>query len=227
MGIELVEMRGFSISEFPLPVVVVNSRDAAAGRIFSMLHELTHIALRDHGLCDLSERHGLQRVGSVEYFCNMVAGAALVPRNCLEQEDIVHNKRAPSQWSNDDLLALSTRYGVSKEVILRRLKIIGVVTQQFYEAKQTQLQKEAEEWRYKQEEEQKARKGKKKDGGPLPEVIAMAQEGPFFVRLVLTSYYREKITLSDVSRLLGIRLKHLARLEARVMGPRVVRKAVS
>ena len=37
---ELDEMRRFSISETPLPVIVVNTKDSVSGRIFSMFHEM-------------------------------------------------------------------------------------------------------------------------------------------------------------------------------------------
>jgi transcriptional regulator with XRE-family HTH domain len=49
------EMRGLSISEAPLPAVVLNISDTVRARIFSLAHEATHLALRDGGLCDLDE----------------------------------------------------------------------------------------------------------------------------------------------------------------------------
>ena len=41
--VEIEEMRGFSIAEFPLPIIVLNGRDAPAGRVFTLFHELTHL----------------------------------------------------------------------------------------------------------------------------------------------------------------------------------------
>jgi Zn-dependent peptidase ImmA (M78 family) len=79
-GIEPEEMRGFSIGESPMPAVVVNRADASAARVFTLLHELTHIALHTAGLCNLSEL-GPQSVDArrLETYCNHVAGAVLVP----------------------------------------------------------------------------------------------------------------------------------------------------
>ena len=54
-GIEISEMRGISITEAILPIIVVNIKDAPRGRIFSILHEFTHIALRISGVCDFVE----------------------------------------------------------------------------------------------------------------------------------------------------------------------------
>jgi len=53
--LKLEEARGFSISMKPLPVVVVNIKDAQRGRIFTLLHEVTHILLSEGGICDLHD----------------------------------------------------------------------------------------------------------------------------------------------------------------------------
>src|SRR5215813_1889230 len=53
--VEVGEVRGFSISQTPLPVVVVNLKDVPLARVFTMLHEATHLMLREGGLCDLDE----------------------------------------------------------------------------------------------------------------------------------------------------------------------------
>src|SRR5207245_2086104 len=53
--IELDEMRGFSITERPLPVVVVNIKDAFTARSFSLFHETAHVLLGRGGLCNFEE----------------------------------------------------------------------------------------------------------------------------------------------------------------------------
>ena len=49
-GIDLDEMRGLSISEQPFPMIVLNGKDAPAGKLFTLLHELIHVLLRAGGL---------------------------------------------------------------------------------------------------------------------------------------------------------------------------------
>ena len=49
------EMRGFSISESALPVIVINSKDQPNGKIFTLIHEFVHILLHNGGICDLNE----------------------------------------------------------------------------------------------------------------------------------------------------------------------------
>jgi len=47
--VELAEMRGTSVPQGPLPVIVLNNTDAPHGRIFSLLHEFVHILLANAG----------------------------------------------------------------------------------------------------------------------------------------------------------------------------------
>jgi Zn-dependent peptidase ImmA (M78 family) len=49
--VDVKEMRGFSLVDVRLPVILLNGGDAHAGRTFSLLHELCHLIARDGGLC--------------------------------------------------------------------------------------------------------------------------------------------------------------------------------
>lgn len=92
--VPIIEMRGFSISEEQFPVIVLNAKDSPRGRIFTLMHELTHLFLRNGGLCDLDESEEVRSEEQrVEAYCNHVAGAVLVPRNALLQEKLVVEKK--------------------------------------------------------------------------------------------------------------------------------------
>jgi Zn-dependent peptidase ImmA (M78 family)/transcriptional regulator with XRE-family HTH domain len=194
------EMRGFSISETPMPVVVLNSKDSVGARIFTMLHELCHVVIRNGGVCDL----GSDRT---EVFCNHVAGAALVPAEYLLREPLVGQARKKDGWTDADLRALATRYGVSREVILRRLLVLGRTTEAFYRRRRDKWQAEFDAL------------DKRSTGGPAPHVLAVSRAGPLFVRLVLANYRQENITASDVADFLAVKLKHLPKIESEVSGP--------
>lgn len=193
------EVRGFSISEMPLPALVLNSKDWIGARVFTMLHEFSHIIIRNGGVCDLGD-------DGVEVFCNRVAGAALVPAERLLAEPIVTATGDREGWSDRDVNALARRYGVSREVVLRRLLILGRTTERFYRAKRDQWQAEFE-----------AREAP--SGGPGQHILAVNRAGPLFTRLVLTNYRQENITASDVADFLAVKLKYLPKIEAEVAGP--------
>jgi Zn-dependent peptidase ImmA (M78 family) len=106
-----------------------------------------------------------------------------------------------------EIAGLADRYAVSREVLLRRLLIFNRTTKGFYQKKRRQFVKEYEELR------------KLKAGGFAPHYrLAISTAGPLFIRLVFDSYYQEKITASDLSSFLNVKLKHVGRIEGEVMG---------
>jgi Zn-dependent peptidase ImmA (M78 family)/DNA-binding XRE family transcriptional regulator len=208
IDIPLAEMRGFSIASDVMPVVAANRKDSYAGRAFSLLHELTHLMLRRSGICDLEEEaHRPPEEQRIEIFCNMVAGAALLPRNLLLHDPIVAAAAAGRvDWSDEILVALARRFAVSREVVLRRLLISGRTSEAFYVAARQRFLAEY------QEREERERKDEGEYRRNIP-VETVGHFGPTFVRLVLNTYYQRRITLNDVSAYLGVRLKHIPRVE--------------
>lgn len=185
-GVNVNEARGFSIASDTLPVIAINGKDSAAGRIFTMIHELAHLALRQGGVCDLDE-HG------VEVFCNAVAGALLVPRDALLTHPDVSGVNTV-EWPEETLKRLARTFRVSREVIVRRLLTTGKTKSSFYERKRLQYASELKI----------ATKG-----GPPPPVLAIARAGRFFTTVVVRSYTEGRITSADASDFLSLRLRHL------------------
>lgn len=196
------EMRGFSISEDVLPVIVVNIKDVPQARLFTMLHELTHIMLRAGGLCTLEEYQ------DIEVFCNKVAGAALVPQEWLLSEKVIKDRGPQSEWDEAVIKALARRYSVSREVIVRRLLIANYATLSFYQRKHEEYRREFETY-----------EPTNKEGFAPPDVLALSYAGRKFVQLVLDSYHQEKITTSDVSDYLEVKVKHLENIERAARSP--------
>ncbi len=202
-GIDLGEMRGFSISDLPLPVIAVNSRDFPRARVFTMLHEFGHIALQAGGLCEWDLDEPVGRLGDaqrIEMFCNRLAGATMVPQAELLREEIVAAKQ-DVRWTNDDLAILVSRYQATREVILRRLLITGRITREYYQQRRDEFQREFADYR------------RPTKGFVLPHQKTLASAGRLFVQLALSSYHQDKITASDLADLLDVRLNHVAKIE--------------
>jgi Zn-dependent peptidase ImmA (M78 family) len=196
-GIDVDEMRGFSIAERPLPVTVANIKDAPRGRVFTFLHELVHVLLQENSLCDWREPTGTER--RVENFCNRVAAAILIPANELRSSDPVRRHERGSQWTAGELTALGRRFaGASEEAILLRLLGMGLTTQAAYDQRREDLRTQYA-----------AQRARPQEGFAPPHRISLAALGPTFTRLVLEGFDREKISASDVADFLGMRLKHL------------------
>ncbi|PJN93119.1 hypothetical protein CNY89_23520, partial [Amaricoccus sp. HAR-UPW-R2A-40] len=128
-------------------------------RVFSLLHELAHLMLRQSGVSDL-DADGPRRAEDerIEVFCNQVAAAALMPRAQLLAEPLVAAKEGGrSEWSDDDIRALATIYSVSREAVVRRLLTLNRTSEAFYARKRAQY---AAEFRELQEQRKEKNAGK-------------------------------------------------------------------
>lgn len=204
------EARGFSISESELPAVSVNSRDAIRAKIFTLFHELAHLALHEEGVCDL-EGSPAGNARAVEAFCNRVAAATLIPREDVLSLPSVAGAGSRKDWTDEDLKTLADRYFVSRESIILRLLGLGKTPQAFYDRKREELLKEYEE----------AAK-RPRFGRSTPASKAVGRLGLLFTRLVLDAYHQETISASTVSDYLDIRLKHLGAVEKAAFGPEAI-----
>lgn len=200
--VPLDEMRGFSLNERTLPVIVLNAKDAPRGRVFTLMHEFTHLMLSRGGVCDplRVRREARTPDERVEVFCNRVAGAILVPRDAILAHPLLARTRDPRAWADATLQRLSEQFAVSREVILRRLLILGRTTDDFYERKREEYLAQ-----YRRLPEQ----AREREGfAPFYRVV-VRDNGREYTRLVLEAFDRDRITPADVSDYLGVRLKHL------------------
>ena len=207
------EASGFALSFERLPVVVVNRKDPPTRRLFSLAHELAHLMLQQSGVSDLSVEDEPRAADvAVEGFCNRVAAAALMPRALVEGEQTIAMHGASKEWADSEIVALSRRYGVSREAMLFRLLALQRTTRTFFAQKKAQYVAEYERTRRREAEKPK-----------LPQPRNMPQEaigtyGRAFVTLVLGNYYQDRLTLSEVSSYLGLRTKHVEKLQAEMRG---------
>jgi Zn-dependent peptidase ImmA (M78 family) len=211
-SLDLEEARGFSISLKPMPAVVVNIKDAYRGRIFTLLHEVTHIALNDGGICDLDDNQRRNASARIESFCNRVAGAILFPRSELLATSEIRNHRASDMtWSDADIQSLSRKFGGSREALLVRLLALGRTNEKFYYQKRDAYQQEYAKWREQ-----------RKEGFAPPHVVSLSSAGPLFTTLVIENFNREHITASDVSDYLQVRVKHVPEIQREYVSPELV-----
>jgi Zn-dependent peptidase ImmA (M78 family) len=191
------EMRGVSVPEFPLPLIIVNRKEGQNARVFSLFHELTHLMLREGGLCDMSEDNS-----RTEVFCNRVAGEFLVPSTELLSTQSVTEHDGSISWSDSELHALARLFKVSEEVILRRLLLLNLTDTAFYAKKRAEYVKR--------------KPGK---GGPISQdVDALSKLGWKYADVVLRSYSEGHITFTDAASYMGVRGKYLSDIQARVYG---------
>ena len=137
--IDLKEMRGFSISENVLPVIVINSKDQPNGKIFTLIHEFVHILLHNDGICDLGESYEMDNDDvKIEKFCNQVSASVLVPKSDILKHEIVVKNEGLMIWDDQKIKDLASFFSVSQEVILRRLLTLNRTNIDFYRKKRSE-----------------------------------------------------------------------------------------
>jgi Zn-dependent peptidase ImmA (M78 family) len=204
------EASGFAIAGDILPIVVVNRNDTLTRRTFSLLHELAHLMIRVSGVSDLeTDAARPPEDQPIEVFCNRVAAAALMPKNALlEDSRVIAQGRGSESWRDDELSDLARQFNVSREALLRRLLTLDRTTPAFYGKKRTQYNNEYatnKALRNAQPPETEIRRN-------MPQET-VSNFGRPFVRMLLGNYYQDRITLSEVSGYLGLKVKHIPKLE--------------
>lgn len=206
-SIPLAEMRGFSISEDVLPVVVLNGADSPRGRIFTLLHELAHLLLNADGVCDaLPRRRALRPLDEVEILCNQVSAAVLMPASAFTAEPTIKRGAPGGEWPDDALSALAERYTTSREAVVRRLFTLGLATWDF-------LQRKSEEYAAAYEEQRRRRREDERAGGPSYYRMKVRDLGRPFIESALDAYHRRAITGSDLAEYLEIKVNQVPKLE--------------
>ncbi len=199
LSVELKTVRGFCIAQRPFPVIIVNPKDSPYGRIFTIIHELVHIALGKSIIQNTGFR-GIENssLNQTEKFCNQVAAEVLVPEN--ELLEIVK-----LQTLEKDLSRISRFFYVSPEVIMRRLLTLNQILPQEYET-------------YRKIQQEKYKKKSNKTGGIRPYHNRLINSsGEYFARTAFTVYYEEKITFSELSSVFSnCDTKHLFEIERHI-----------
>jgi len=213
-SVDLKEMRGFAIAMPDLPVIVVNGRDESqGGKAFTLIHELCHVLLGESAISnETGDYPTLAAVDRrIERFCDAVAAATLMPSDLLMSFAEVA-RPGIREWEIGQLRRIGGALGASRQALLLRLVTLKRASWDHY----TEWA-EIFEAEYRQQAEDRA---KEKKSVQIPRhIMVMSWNGRSFTRLVLRSYYDQRITLNDVSSYLGAKVKHIPELEHAAFQP--------
>jgi len=196
------EISGFCLPDADFPLIYLNNSTTKTRQIFSLLHELSHLLLNVTGISKFDSSY-VNRLPAgerrIEKFCNEVAAEILIPSADFERQ--IEGFPVNVELAQNYLFAnLGSRYGVSREAVLRRLLDLGRVGQSFYEQK-------AKFW---------ASQKKAGSGGDW-----YASQNTYLserlAREVVGRHYRNQISVEQASEFLGIKAKNFAGLEQRIL----------
>ena len=202
------EASGFALAYDETPVVVVNRKDAPQRRLFSLLHEFAHVALRESGVSDMRlDRDQAVQDADLEMRCNSIAAASLMPTEAVTAE---YQAAVADEGGLTDIAItrIACRFGVSRPALLLWLVRLGRASWDLYFEKDAQYKAEYER-------EQASRKPQPDMKRNIPQE-SLSDLGRPFIELVLGNYHQRNITLSDVAGYLGVRVKHVETIERRM-----------
>ncbi|MGI9156667.1 MAG: TIGR02391 family protein [Marmoricola sp.] len=132
-GVEVDEMRAFSLFFEEIPVVVLNGADFPRPRLFSLLHEYAHLLLHTSGICDTTtDQRATTAARQLEARCNAIAAAVLMPADGVRDSELVRAHPRGEPWTLPQLIEAAQPFGVSVEAFLRRLVTLGRVSLEEY-----------------------------------------------------------------------------------------------
>lgn len=197
--IDVHDFRGFAIVDDLAPLVFINTKDAPPARIFTLVHELVHLALGIAGVSNAPiADEGAPPLREEERLCNAAAAEFLVPaaefRACWD----------PGVGLHRNMSTLARRFQVSQLVVARRALDLGLIPPEAFWPVARERLKRAEDERAKQASS---------DGGPPLLVLARARNGERFTRLVVGAARSGELLYRDAAEILGVRPKHIDALE--------------
>ncbi|WP_140919053.1 ImmA/IrrE family metallo-endopeptidase [Limnobaculum xujianqingii] len=120
--ISVDDFRGFCIADKIAPVIFINTNDAKAAQLFTLVHEFSHLILGQSAISDLS----LNSREKEEMICNAAAAEYLTPENIfLEKWD-------PNNSIEENIDNLKDIFRVSSWVIARRAEYLKLISKHEY-----------------------------------------------------------------------------------------------
>jgi Zn-dependent peptidase ImmA (M78 family)/transcriptional regulator with XRE-family HTH domain len=196
------EMSGMSLYFDKCTIIILNGKNSHNRRIFTLFHELAHLAKRENSICDVD------KYNKKETFCNKVAANALVPDETLT-DDLIFFKNGKINYSG-----LSNNYGVSRQVIVYRLANLNKISQ----TEKNDLIKITEDENKRKKEKKEERNKFSKGGGMSKIVRSVKFEGKPFTRFILNAYENNSISASKFMRYLDFPIDMIDLLHEEIYG---------
>ena len=206
--VEPSEARGLSLCHPLAPCIVLNSRDAPAGRIFTLLHELAHLYYGQSGVDDLADdpRRPVS-IRLLEQRCNRAAAAALMPAVDFRAEWPKAGEELP-----DKIRRLADTFGVSRQAIAVRARsgAMRLVSEAQYQGLSRVLEDEYREFR-------ESRVPANSKGGGMPAAVRVRKEfGRRYAGLLFDAYAEGQLSRLDLAEALGAKFKDIDAIRHRL-----------
>lgn len=183
-GIDFDVFRGLSLCHEQLPVILVNGADAANGKVFTLFHEVAHIANRTSGVCMLHD------TVYAESLANRFAACFLMPE--------AEVRKVPRQLDRRRMIfEVAKEFRVSQYAAAIRLRTLDLIGEEELDEYKAEFDAE---WRVARE------RLKHSEGFPPQWTLRSRDLGPTYLGAVVEALDSEKVSYLDATYLLGARL---------------------
>ena len=184
------EFRGFALADAYAPLVFINTQDALSGQVFTLIHELVHVARNQSGVS------GNEDTAAEERYANTVAGIVLIPDDVLPQLT-----DSPSLLSDAERIAKRLR--VSSWSVLTRARSAGRISEESYHQAVAELRKNL-------------RRSKHKSGGSDFYQMQQAALGKNLAGAMISAVRAGQLPYRDMWQMTGIKPANVGKFSERV-----------
>ena len=182
--LDVKEFRGFTLCDTFAPLIFINSADSKSAQMFTLVHELGHLALGTSSLSNPKLR--INKSGNLdESWCNKVSAEVLVPMN-----DLIKQKFTTD--IDENINQFSKTFKVSKFVILKRMLDANLINHKDFERK----------WNSENVSVNSVKSTKKSGGDFYPTTLRRVSRK--FASAIITSTLEGKTLYRDALKMLGI-----------------------
>lgn len=128
-SLDINEFRAFTLIDSYAPLIFVNANDSLNGRLFSLVHEMTHIWFGENSFYNDYQNH-VNGINRLEILCNAVTAEILVPNDIFVSSWNKSNNNDINEKIND--IAACFKCGTT--VIARRALDSGFIDKSIYHA---------------------------------------------------------------------------------------------
>lgn len=189
---------GFCLHDKVVPVIMINNGTAHTRQIFTLFHEIGHLLYGVSSVTMNDVRYIRKFTGiarTIEVQCNAFAAEFLLPATQFPWHLFT------TAEVNDSVERTAKLFNVSREVVLRRLRDVGMVQKETYE-------KKAQEWI----DQSQAERGKAGTGG-----MYYANQATYLsetlVDLAFSQYHTGKLTKGDLAEIFDMKARNVDRFE--------------
>ncbi|MBZ2164466.1 ImmA/IrrE family metallo-endopeptidase [Methanobacterium spitsbergense] len=194
------EVRGYALYYDKLPVIGINHREYENGKKFTLFHELAHLILKTEGFSNFDNYF----LKNDEKICNRIAAESLVPAKLLK----IKLNQIDIYPLDTKIHSLSKLFRVSKEVIIRRMLDLQIISKEIYKEKQNEWdkliapKKTTQKTTRKTKEKKILNKLKKKDSINEYSKLAskaLTRNGHYYTSIILEAFDEELISIDDLA----------------------------